>query len=177
MFCDLFAGERFPVDGEIVKGNSDLDCSLVTGENLPVQAGIGKIVEAGTLNLTGVIDVRVLRDAKHSFLAEVARMMEAAEQGRGRFTRIADRMARIYAPAVHLLAALAFAGWMIATAGDWHTSIYVAISVLIITCPCALGLAVPVAHVIAARRLFQQGVIIADGAGFERMEQVTRSSV
>ena len=170
----LFAGERFPVDGEIVKGSSDLDCSLVTGENLPVQAGVGKIVEAGTLNLTGVVDVRVLRDAKHSFLAEVARMMEAAEQGRGRFTRIADRMARIYAPAVHLLAALAFAGWMIVTAGDWHTSIYVAISVLIITCPCALGLAVPVAHVIAARRLFQQGVIIADGAGFERMEQVTR---
>lgn len=170
----IFAGERFPVDGKIIKGSSDLDCSLVTGENLPVQSGVGENVEAGTLNLTGVIDIRVLRDAKHSFLAEVARMMEAAEKGRGRFTRIADRMAQIYAPAVHLLAALAFVGWMVATAGDWHTSIYVAISVLIITCPCALGLAVPVAHVIASRQLFKQGIIITDGAGFERMEQVTR---
>lgn len=170
----VVAGERIPVDGEIIRGSSDLDCSLVTGESLPVQAVKAMSVDAGTLNLTGSIDIRALADAKHSFLAEVGRMMEAAEKGRGKFTRIADRMARIYAPAVHLLAALAFVGWMIFTSGDWHTSIYVAISVLIITCPCALGLAVPVAHVIASRRLFQQGVIISDGAGFERMEQATR---
>jgi len=170
----VVAGERIPVDGVVVKGSSDLDCSLVTGESLAVQASQDTRVDAGTLNLTGSIDVKTLRDAKHSFLAEVSRMMEAAEKGRGRFTRIADRMAKIYAPAVHLLAALAFVGWMIATAGDWHTSIYIAISVLIVTCPCALGLAVPVTHVVAARKLFQQGIIISDGAGFERMEQVTR---
>ena len=170
----IMAGERIPVDGKVVKGNSDLDCSLVSGESLPVQISKGMNVEAGTLNLTGAIDIQVLRDASHSFLAEVSKMMETAEKGRGRFTRIADRMARIYAPAVHLLAALAFVGWMIGTNGDWHTSIYIAISVLIITCPCALGLAVPVVHVIAARRLFNKGIIISDGAGFERMEQATR---
>ena len=169
----ILAGERIPVDGKLLKGSSDLDCSLVTGESLPVATAEGSIVEAGTLNLTGAIEIQALRDAKHSFLAEVSRMMEAAEKGRGKFTRIADRMAQIYAPAVHILAALAFIGWMFATGGDWHTSIYIAISVLIITCPCALGLAVPVAHVIAARQLFKNGVIISDGEGFERMEQAT----
>ena len=170
----IMAGERIPVDGKVVKGNSDLDCSLVSGESLPVQISKGMNVEAGTLNLTGAIDIQVLRDVSNSFLAEVSKMMETAEKGRGRFTRIADKMARIYAPAVHLLAAMAFIGWMIGTNGDWHTSIYIAISVLIITCPCALGLAVPVVHVIAARRLFNKGIIISDGAGFERMEQATR---
>ncbi len=172
MVVRVMAGEHVAVDGEVVKGKSDVDRSLVTGESVPQIVKDGSEVEAGTLNLTGAIDIRVMRDASHSFLAEVTAMMEAAEKGRGAFTRIADRMAQIYAPAVHLLSALAFVGWMIVTDGQWHTSIYVAISVLIITCPCALGLAVPVVHVIAARRLFKQGIFIRDGSGFERLEQV-----
>ena len=172
MIVRVMAGDHIPVDGEIIKGSSDVDRSLVTGESLPHPVKKGINVEAGILNLTGTIDILVKRDARHSFLGEVQRMMEAAEQGRGYYTGIADRMARIYAPAVHLLALLAFIGWMIATGGDWHLSIYVAISVLIITCPCALGLAVPVVHVVAARRLFKQGIIIRDGSGFERLEEV-----
>ncbi len=172
MIVRVMAGDHIPVDGEIINGSSDVDRSLVTGESLPHPVEKGIDVEAGILNLTGTIDILVKRDARHSFLGEVQRMMEAAEQGRGYYTRIADRMARIYAPAVHLLALLAFAGWMIATGGDWHLSVYVAISVLIITCPCALGLAVPVVHVVAARRLFKQGIIIRDGSGFERLEEV-----
>lgn len=172
MIVRVMAGDHIPVDGEIIKGSSDVDRSLVTGESLPHPVKKGIAVEAGILNLTGTIDILVKRDARHSFLGEVQRMMEAAEQGRGHYTRIADRMARIYAPAVHILALLAFAGWMIATGGDWHLSLYVAISVLIITCPCALGLAVPVVHVVAARRLFKQGIIIRDGSGFERLEEV-----
>ena len=172
MIVRVMAGDHIPVDGEIINGSSDVDRSLVTGESLPHPVEKGIDVEAGILNLTGTIDILVKRDARHSFLGEVQRMMEAAEQGRGFYTGVADRMARIYAPAVHLLALLAFAGWMIATGGDWHLSVYVAISVLIITCPCALGLAVPVVHVVAARRLFKQGIIIRDGSGFERLEEV-----
>jgi Cu2+-exporting ATPase len=148
---------------------------LVTGESEPQSIESGKAVEAGTLNLTGAVDMRATRAASDSFLAEVARMMAAAEQGRGNYTRIADRMAKIYSPSVHLLALSSFIGWMIWTGGDVHTSLTVAIAVLIITCPCALGLAVPVAHVVSAGRLFSAGILMKDGAALERMESVTHA--
>jgi Cu2+-exporting ATPase len=167
------AGERVPVDGRIVAGATDLDRSLVTGESAPVPAVEGQEVEAGTLSLTGAFDMVALRGAGQSFLAEVMRMMEAAERGRGRYVRIADRLSRMYAPIVHVLAALAFGSWMIAT-GDWHASIYTAIAVLIITCPCALGLAVPAVHVIGAGRLFELGILMRDGSALERLAEVDR---
>ncbi|MCI5076367.1 heavy metal translocating P-type ATPase [Oricola sp.] len=171
MVLRVAPGERIPADGRIVKGASDLDRSLVTGESAPVSVAVNTEVEAGTLNLTGPIDLSVTRKADESFIAEVMQMMEAAENGRGRYVRIADRAAQIYAPAVHLLALFAFLGWMIATRGDWHASLYTAISVLIITCPCALGLAVPVVHVIGAARLFGQGILMKDGSALERLAE------
>jgi P-type Cu2+ transporter len=171
MMLRIAPGERIPADGRVVRGASDLDRSLVTGESAPVAISVNSGIEAGTLNLTGPLDISATRKADESFLAEVMQMMEAAENGRGRYVRIADRMAQIYAPAVHLLALFAFAGWMIATGGDWHASLYTAISVLIITCPCALGLAVPVVHVIGAARLFGQGILMKDGSALERLAE------
>ncbi|MEX2520123.1 MAG: heavy metal translocating P-type ATPase, partial [Paracoccaceae bacterium] len=166
------AGERMPVDAVILAGATDLDRSIVTGESAPVAAGPGLEVEAGALNLTGPLDICALRPASDSFLAQMLQMLQAAEAGRGRYVRIADRAARLYAPVVHLLAAATFIGWMLATDGDWRVSIFTAISVLIITCPCALGLAVPVVHVIAAGRLFRQGVMMKDGSALERLAEI-----
>ncbi|WP_253330149.1 heavy metal translocating P-type ATPase, partial [Limimaricola litoreus] len=167
------AGERLPVDARIRRGATDLDRSIVTGEAMPVSAGPGTDLEAGTLNLTGEIEVEVLRPASTSFLAEMMRMLGAAEGGRGSYVRIADRAARLYAPVVHLLALVTFAGWLWVTR-DWQTSAFVAISVLIITCPCALGLAVPVAHVVAAGRLMREGVLMKDGGALERLAEIDR---
>ena len=167
----LTAGERVPVDALVEDGTSDLDMSLVTGESAPKTAGPGARLLAGTLNLTGPLTIRAAAAAKDSFLAEMVRMMEAAEGGRGHHRRIADRAARLYAPAVHLTALLAFAGWLAAT-GDWHRSITIAIAVLIVTCPCALGLAVPMVQVVAAGRLFRHGVMVRDGSAMERMALV-----
>ncbi len=166
--------ERVPVDVEIVEGATDLDRSLVTGEAMPVTAGPGDTLEAGTLNLTGTILARALRTADDSFLGQMIRMQSAAEGGRGHYVRIADRAARLYVPVVHTLALATFAGWFVATGGDWQTSAFVAISVLIITCPCALGLAVPVAHVVAAGRLMRMGVLMKDGAALERLAEIDR---
>lgn len=165
-------GERMPVDGQILEGHSDVDRALVTGESDSIACQPGDRLEAGVLNLTGSIDIIATSDASNSFLAEVSSMMDAAERGRGRYVGIADRMAQIYAPAVHLLAFVTFAGWMVYTGGDWHSSLYTAIAVLIITCPCALGLAVPVVHVIGAHQLMRRGIMMRDGTAFERLANV-----
>ncbi|HEX2148390.1 MAG TPA: cation-translocating P-type ATPase [Pseudorhizobium sp.] len=162
------AGERIPVDGVVESGRSDLDLSIVTGESAPAGVAAGDMVQGGTLNLTGPLIVRAAAAAKDSFLAEVIALMEAAEGGRARYRRLADRAAQLYSPAVHLLALGAFFSWGIFD-GDWKHAMLVAIAVLIITCPCALGLAVPVVQVVAAGRLFRNGIMVKDGSAMERL--------
>jgi len=167
----LSAGERVPVDAKVLKGRSELDCAIVSGESDPVAVEAGAALRAGTLNLTGPLTIEATAAAQDSFLAEMMRLMEAAESGRGGYRRIADRAAALYAPILHLTAFLTFIGWMVA-AGNWHQAITIAIAVLIITCPCALGLAVPIVQVAAARRLFENGIMVKDGSAMERLAEV-----
>ena len=174
MILRLAAGERLAADGEIVAGSTRFDQSLLTGESAPVLAAPGDAVLAGTLNLSAPVDVRVTAAGQGTALAEIARLMEASGQARSAYVRIADRASRLYAPAVHTLAALSFAGWMLAGAGV-HQSLVVAIAVLIITCPCALGLAVPVAQVVACGALMRAGVMVKDGSALERLAGVDRA--
>ncbi|MBC6718726.1 cadmium-translocating P-type ATPase [Aurantimonas sp. DM33-3] len=167
----LAAGERVPVDSEVEHGTSDLDCSIVSGESEPFRAEAGACLKAGTLNLTGPLRIRATAAADRSFLAEMIQLMEAAEGGRARYRRMADRVVGLYSPVVHLTALATFLGWMFLD-GDWHQAISIAIAVLIITCPCALGLAVPIVQVVAARRLFESGVMVKDGSAMERLADV-----
>jgi Cu2+-exporting ATPase len=169
MSLAVAAGERFPADGTVVSGESQVDRSLVTGETAPEPIVPGALVNAGMMNLTGPVIVKVTATGDDTFLAEVVRLMAAAEQGRSRFVQIADRLARFYSPAVHILAAATLLGWLAWTGGDWHTSLMVALAVLIITCPCALGLAVPAVQVVASGVLFRNGVMIKDGAALEKL--------
>ena len=165
------AGERLAADGVIVTGTSRFDQSLLTGESAPVPAGPDDAVLAGTLNLESPVEVRVTAAGEGTALAGIAALMEAAGQGKSAYVRIADRASRLYAPAVHTLAALSFAGWLLAGAG-LHQALVTAIAVLIITCPCALGLAVPVAQVVAAGALMRRGIMVKDGAALERLARV-----
>ena len=174
MTMRIAAGERLAADGTILAGGSKFDQSLLTGESAPITLERGDAVLAGTLNLAAPVDVEVSRAGQDTTLAEIARLMEASTQNRSRYVRIADRASRLYAPAVHTLAAVTVAGWLLAGASVYQ-ALVIGVAVLIITCPCALGLAVPVAQVVASGSLMRAGVIVKDGSAIERLVSVDRA--
>ena len=167
----LAAGERAVVDMSIIEGQSDVDESLVTGESLPRTAGPGTRLFAGTVNLGAPLTGQALSGADDSLLSDIARMMEAGEQRRSGYRRLADRAVSLYVPFVHTTAALAFLGWMLAGAG-FERAIMIAVTTLIITCPCALALAAPVAQVVASGRLFRKGIFLKSGDAIERLSEI-----
>ncbi len=164
-------GGRMPVDGVIEDGTSELDRSLLTGETTPVFAGQGQNVSAGEMNLTGPLTLRATAVGADTSLHRMADLVAMAEAGRANYTSLADRAAKLYAPGVHILSALAFLGWLIGT-GDMRTALNIAAAVLIITCPCALGLAVPAVTTAASGRLFKRGMLIKDATALERLAEV-----
>jgi Cu2+-exporting ATPase len=166
------AGERIAVDGTVLEGESEVDTSLITGESLPTGAAKGTRVFAGTLNMAAPLTLEVTATGERTLLAEIVRLMEVAEQRRARFVSLADRMARVYAPVVHLLALGTFLGWWLLGGLAWQPSLMIAIAVLIITCPCALGLAVPAVQVIASGRLLRSGLLLKSGTALERLAVV-----
>lgn len=163
------AGERIGIDGTVTDGVSDLDTSLITGETVPQTVKPGERVFAGTMNLSGPLRLIVSAVGERTLLAEIVRMMEVAEQGRARYVALADRVARLYAPVVHLAALLTFLGWLFIAGVAWQQALLTAIAVLIITCPCALALAVPVVQVIASGRLLRGGVLVKTATALERL--------
>lgn len=171
MLVLVAAGEALAADGEIEDGAGTINNSMLTGESAPERVGVGSIVHAGAINLGAPLRMRLTRTADDTALAEIARLMDEAGQSRSHYVRIADRASRLYAPVVHSLAALAFVGWMIAGAGV-HQSLVIAIAVLIITCPCAMGLAVPTAQVVASGALLKRGLLVKDGSALERLAEV-----
>jgi P-type Cu2+ transporter len=171
MTVAVAAGDRLPADGLIRDGISDMDRSLLTGESAPEAVKPGSLVHAGEMNLTAPITVEITAAGNDTFLSELVRLMSATEQGQSRYIQIADRLARFYSPAVHTLAAATLTGWLFFGMG-WHASIMAAVAVLIITCPCALGLAVPAVQVVASGRLFRSGVMIKHGAALEKLSGV-----
>jgi Cu2+-exporting ATPase len=162
------AGERIAADGTVLEGSSDVDRAHITGESLPERIAPGANVLAGTINLSRPLTVRATAVGNQTAIADIARLMEQASGSKSLYVRIADRAARLYAPAVHSLAAMTFLGWMLAGAGV-HQSLLIAVAVLIITCPCALGLAVPIAQVVTAGALMKRGILVKEGSALERL--------
>lgn len=179
----LAPGERVPVDGVVERGVSDLDRAILTGETAPVPARVGDTLPAGAVNLTRTLVLRATARVEQSTVAELARLIEMGEQSRAKHMRIVDQAAALYVPVVHALAALTFLGWLAAPAvaaqfgltiagGGWRTALTNAVAVLIITCPCALGLAVPAVQIVATGRLFKRGVFVKSGDALERLAQI-----
>ncbi|MFZ1989235.1 MAG: heavy metal translocating P-type ATPase [Alphaproteobacteria bacterium] len=164
-------GERVLVNSTIKEGSSEFDLSMLTGESAAVALGPGAVVPGGALNLSDRIVATATARAADSLAAELARLVEAGTQSRARFVRIADKAAQLYVPIVHTLAALTFAGWWMLGDVGFRAALMNAVAVLIITCPCALGLAVPAVQIVASGRLFHRGVLVKSGDGLERLAQ------
>ncbi|MDR3508748.1 MAG: heavy metal translocating P-type ATPase [Caulobacteraceae bacterium] len=167
----VLPGDRIPVDATVEEGATDLDVSLLTGETAPTRAAPGSAIQAGAINLTGRLVIQAAARSEDSAVAAIARLMEAGAQSKSRYVRLADRAAALYVPTVHSVAALAFLGWLIAGLA-FPDALMRAAAVLIITCPCALGLAVPAVQIVASGRLFKRNVLVKSGAALERLAEV-----
>ncbi|WP_293677214.1 heavy metal translocating P-type ATPase [uncultured Phenylobacterium sp.] len=167
----LRPGERVPVDSRVLSGASELDNGLLTGETVPVAVRLGSVCRAGALNLSGALRLVAMARSEDSAVAAIARLVEAGAQSRSRYVRLADKAAAIYVPVVHTVALLTFLGGWAVGLGPREALIR-AVAVLIVTCPCALGLAVPAVQITASSRLFRRGVLVKSGAALERLAEV-----
>lgn len=167
-------GERIGADGTVATGRSDLDASLLTGESLPLAIEPGSAVFAGQINLSAPLTVTVGAAGDDTLLAEIVRLMEAAESGQARYRRLADRLVPIYAPVVHVAALGTYLFWWAVAGQIWQIALLRAVSVLIITCPCALGLAIPAVQVAASGRLFRRGILLKSATALERLADADR---
>ena len=167
----VVSGARIAADGEVLSGRSSVDESLITGETVPRMVSTGDRVYGGTLNQGGEVVIKVTAGAGGSLVDEVQTLLDKAMQTRAGRVQLADRAAWFYAPVVHLTALLAAIGWIIAGAGV-HQAVLIATAVLIITCPCALSLAVPAVQVVASGSLFRKGTFLNAGDALERLAEV-----
>ena len=162
------AGENVPVDGKVSWGISELDISLITGETIPKCVREDDRVFAGTVNISAPIRIVASKSSDTSLLGDIVKLMEQSEKSQAYFVRIADRAAQLYTPIVHFMGLMTFLGWWLFGLA-WQLALLNAITVLIITCPCALGLAVPVTQVLARGKLFKNGILLKSGDALEKL--------
>ncbi len=164
-------GERFPADGVVRSGESDADEALITGESRAVQKRAGDLVIAGSVNGDGLLRVEVQGVGAQSTLARIVRLVERAQASKAPVQRLVDQVAAVFVPAVLGIAALSFLGWWL-LAGDARAGLAAAVSVLVIACPCALGLATPMAVVAACGAAARHAILVKDAAALERLADV-----
>jgi Cu2+-exporting ATPase len=162
------AGERLRLDGTADEAVL-LDTSATTGESVPRELPVGELLPAGAVNMGAPFGLTVAAAARDGSLAQLARLLERAEQGRGRFVSIADRAARLYVPVVLVVASLTFLGWWLLAGHPWQVALVPAVATLIVTCPCGLAIAVPAVQVAAVGALFRRGVLVASPTALERL--------
>jgi Cu+-exporting ATPase len=167
----LRPGERVPVDGRVLEGESEFDESLVTGESMPVRRGPGDTVIAGALNGPGLVRIGATRVGRDTTLARIARLVEHAQAGKAPIQRLVDRVAAVFVPVVVGIAAVTFLAWWLGT-GQVEPALVAAVSVLVIACPCALGLATPTALVAGTGAAARAGILIRDIETLERAHAV-----
>lgn len=169
MILLVSAGEKIAADGIVISGESEIDIALITGESLPKKIMEGCEVFAGTINLSQPLKIRITKSPKNSLLAEIIRLSEEAESKKIHYIRLADYLSRFYTPAVHLLALATFCFWL---KNGWEIALMNATAVLIITCPCALALAVPIVQTILISNFLRKGILVKSGEALEKLSKI-----
>ncbi|MCC6545527.1 copper-translocating P-type ATPase [Candidatus Sumerlaeota bacterium] len=164
-------GEKVPTDGRVVGGSSAIDEAMITGESMPVEKRVNDQVFGSTINTTGLLRVRAERVGKETALARIVELVERAQEGKAAIQQLADRISNVFVPAVIIIAVLTFVGWGV-VAGAWLTGLTAAVAVLIIACPCALGLATPTALMVGTGRGARMGILVRDASAIERAREV-----
>lgn len=172
MILLVAAGEKLAGDGVVIEGESAIDNSLINGESLPKSVAIGAQVFAGTINLAAPLRIRITKSNEENLISQIAKLVEKFESKKGHYVRLADYWSKIYTPAVHLLALLTFLGWLVLLDNSWQEALMKATAVLVITCPCALALAIPIVQTIAISSLIKHGAIVKNGEIFEKIHNV-----
>lgn len=172
MFLLVVAGDKIPADAIIIEGESEIDNSIITGETLPKKVINGDKVYAGAINLSLPIKIKVEKNHDQSLLSEIVKIVENAESQKNKFVKIADKIARSYTPIVHLVAFATFSLWYFFLDSGFENALLNATAVLIITCPCALALAVPIAQTITISNLIKRGILAKSGEALEKINEV-----
>ncbi len=163
------AGERLRLDAVLDDATALLDTAATTGESLPRGFAPGEALPAGAINMGAPFVARVTASARDGSLAAMARLLERAEQARGRYVDIADRAVRFYVPVVHVVALATFLGWWLGMGVSWQAALVPAVAALIVACPCGFAIAVPAVQAVAVGALFRRGVLVANGTALERL--------
>ena len=165
-------GSRVPVDGVVIEGRSEVDESVVTGESVPVLKSVGDEVVAGAMNTTGMLVIRATVDGRHTTISRIAEMVSRAQSSKANIQRLADKIASIFVPAVLAIAMVTFLAWWL-IAGDPVEGVIAMVTVLIISCPCALGLATPMAVMVGSGAASQRGILIKNALALEQAGRAT----
>ena len=164
------AGERVAADGVIIEGESEVDLSIVTGESLPKKMGPNSEIFAGTINHRSALKIRITKSNENSLLAQIIRLSSEVENKKNHYVRLSDRLAKIYLPGVHILALITFIFWL---KSGFEVALMNATAVLIITCPCALALAVPIVQTIAISNFIRRGILVKSGEALEKLQEIS----
>jgi copper-transporting P-type ATPase V len=164
-------GEKVPVDGEVISGSAAVDESMLSGESVPVEKSERDTVAGATVNTNGSLTVRATAVGEDTALAHIVRLVEEAQAGKAPVERLVDRVSAVFVPVVLALATFTFAGWWL-LASDAAAGVLAAVAVLIIACPCALGLATPTALMVGAGRGASMGVLIKGGEVLQRSRRI-----
>lgn len=165
-------GEKIPLDGKIIEGESSVDESMLTGESLPIEKKIGSKVFGATINQNGVLKIKVLQTGESTALAQIIKTVQEAQMSKAPIQKLVDKVSGIFVPVVLLIAVLAFVGWLVA-GKDISVATINAVAVLIIACPCALGLATPTAIMVGTGRGSKNGILIKNGESFEKAKNIS----